>query len=386
MRRSIVGSTRASSSSRSTVAALVGLDALDPHPGAQPLDQLLGRGDADVGGDQGVLDLLPGVLVEAVPGQQREQGPAQAPCERARRWRRRTSRPAVPSGRSRVVTGAAGSSGAAGGASSVIVPPGAAGGTSRAGGCLRPLTRATRPTTRPHDQDRRDDDDEDGDAAHARSNQNAGSRRRQRCASTALRRRDCGCVGLGDVDARQCGVHAATAWTSAEGHARHEGVLARGRDQATSSKIDTLAMAAAFHPLRCRTCGPRELPRNDFVLRRSDGCRPDLRAQERRLRDEVGRTPPGDVPADVQERSRPSRTTPSPTTTRPGCATGRSATGTPSSACASTWPTRHTPTHGCCARWTPIDLSSRRYPDLEVLYRVADGLVTDYSAAWSTSC
>jgi CDP-glycerol glycerophosphotransferase (TagB/SpsB family) len=28
----------------------------------------------------------------------------------------------------------------------------------------------------------------------------------------------------------------------------------------------------------------------------------------------------------------------------------------------------------------PIDLSSRRYPDLEVLYRVADGLVSDYSS------
>ena len=40
------------------------VDALDLHPGAQPLDELLGRRDADVGGDQGVLDLLPGVLVE----------------------------------------------------------------------------------------------------------------------------------------------------------------------------------------------------------------------------------------------------------------------------------------------------------------------------------
>ena len=29
--------------------------------------------DADVGGEQGVLDLLPGVLVEVVAGQQREQ-------------------------------------------------------------------------------------------------------------------------------------------------------------------------------------------------------------------------------------------------------------------------------------------------------------------------
>ncbi len=32
------------------------------------------------------------------------------------------------------------------------------------------------------------------------------------------------------------------------------------------------------------------------------------------------------------------------------------------------------------SRLDTIDLSSRRYPDLEVLYRVADALVTDYSS------
>ncbi len=47
--------------------------ALDLDPGAQPLDQLLGRAHADVGGEQGVLDLLPGVLVDDVAGQQGEQ-------------------------------------------------------------------------------------------------------------------------------------------------------------------------------------------------------------------------------------------------------------------------------------------------------------------------
>ena len=39
----------------------------------RPLDQFLGGGDADVGGEQGVLDLLPGVLVEVLARQQREQ-------------------------------------------------------------------------------------------------------------------------------------------------------------------------------------------------------------------------------------------------------------------------------------------------------------------------
>ncbi len=56
----------------------VGRRALHPQPGAQPLDQLLGRHDTDVGGQQGVLDGLPGVLVEAVAAQQGRQAAAQA--------------------------------------------------------------------------------------------------------------------------------------------------------------------------------------------------------------------------------------------------------------------------------------------------------------------
>jgi hypothetical protein len=45
------------------------------HPGplAQLADDLLGGCDADVGGDQGLLELLPGVLVQLVPRQQRQQ-------------------------------------------------------------------------------------------------------------------------------------------------------------------------------------------------------------------------------------------------------------------------------------------------------------------------
>ena len=53
------------------------LAALDPEPGPQPLHELLGRPDADVGGEQGVLDGLPGVLVQLLPAQQREQAAAQ---------------------------------------------------------------------------------------------------------------------------------------------------------------------------------------------------------------------------------------------------------------------------------------------------------------------
>ena len=54
------------------------LPALDPEPLTQPLHEGLGGGDADVGGEQGVLDLLPGVLVEAVAAQQGQQALAQA--------------------------------------------------------------------------------------------------------------------------------------------------------------------------------------------------------------------------------------------------------------------------------------------------------------------
>ena len=45
--------------------------------GAQPLDDLRGRGEADVGGQEGLLDLLPVVLGELLPGQHGEQAAAQ---------------------------------------------------------------------------------------------------------------------------------------------------------------------------------------------------------------------------------------------------------------------------------------------------------------------
>ena len=77
-RRSIVGSTSAISSSRSMSADLgrVG-GALDAHARPQPLDELLRRGDAQVGREEGLLDLVPGVLVDVLPAEQREQSAAQ---------------------------------------------------------------------------------------------------------------------------------------------------------------------------------------------------------------------------------------------------------------------------------------------------------------------
>ena len=119
------GSTRVSSSSRSrarTDSASRDAERLDP--GAQPLDQLLGRADADVGGEQGVLDLLPGVLVEPVAGQQGEQAAAEGALRAASRPRSRTSRPAAGSG---VSVRAAGAVGSPGGATTVTSPVGSGG-------------------------------------------------------------------------------------------------------------------------------------------------------------------------------------------------------------------------------------------------------------------
>src|SRR5690606_37436543 len=60
-----------------TAQLLGGAGAEDLHALPQPLDELLGGLHADVGGEQGVLDLLPGVLVEVLAGQQGEQALAE---------------------------------------------------------------------------------------------------------------------------------------------------------------------------------------------------------------------------------------------------------------------------------------------------------------------
>ena len=52
-----------------------GTEHLDPL--AQPLDEFLGGRDSDVCDEQGLLDLLPGFLVEVLPGQQGEQSLAE---------------------------------------------------------------------------------------------------------------------------------------------------------------------------------------------------------------------------------------------------------------------------------------------------------------------
>ena len=132
-----------------------GVPALDPQPGAQALDQLLGGRDTDVGGQQGVLDGLPGVLVEAVAAEQREQ-PAPEPALRAGEplaQPHQRARPCSPASRGRA-------------------PPRRR--TTSAGGAMTSAGRARRrlddvaspPSARRGTDDEADDaeDDNDGDA------------------------------------------------------------------------------------------------------------------------------------------------------------------------------------------------------------------------------
>ena len=129
--RSIDGSTRASRSSWSQRRAGLVRGVLDLDPGAQLVDQF-GRGlDAEVRGEQGVLDLLPGLLVELAPGEEREQALPSAgsngPAARAGRWRR-------PAGASGVST--VGRLGGGGRVSSVTSVDSAGGGSVSTGARL----------------------------------------------------------------------------------------------------------------------------------------------------------------------------------------------------------------------------------------------------------
>jgi CDP-glycerol glycerophosphotransferase (TagB/SpsB family) len=146
----------------------------------------------------------------------------------------------------------------------------------------------------------------------------------------------------------------------------------------TSSKVDSLAMAAAFHPLRIHEMWPTGLPRNDFVVRPDNLLPRDLLGQVDQLRSEVG----GrrlvmflptfkDAQADAYYRFTDSEID-----------------------WLRRWMDQHDAVLGVrehmadrahtyaqmLAPLEPINLSSRRYPDLEPLYRVAEALISDYSS------
>ena len=155
---------------------------------------------------------------------------------------------------------------------------------------------------------------------------------------------------------------------------RHAGLCA----VITSSKVDTLAMAAAFGPLTVRDMWPTGLPRNDFIVRETSLLPADLREQEEDLSAELGdRRLVMFLP------------------------TFKAAQGEAYYEFSAAeldwlgeWAQRHHAVLGIrehmndkahtysrmLAPLNPINLSARRFPTLEILYRVAHGLVTDYSS------
>ena len=146
----------------------------------------------------------------------------------------------------------------------------------------------------------------------------------------------------------------------------------------TSSRIDTLAMATAFWPMSYPDMWTTGLPRNDYITCPADRLPEDLRAQETRLRAELG------------DR----RLVMFLPTYKVDQADGyyQFAPGELDQLAA--WMERHHAVLGVrehmadrartywhqLAPLGSIDLSSRRFPSLEVLYRAADGLVSDYSS------
>jgi CDP-glycerol glycerophosphotransferase (TagB/SpsB family) len=146
----------------------------------------------------------------------------------------------------------------------------------------------------------------------------------------------------------------------------------------TSSKLDTLTMTAAFHPLRIHEMWPTGLPRNDFVVRPDDRLPADLLAQVEQLRSEVGGR----------------RLVMFLPTFKDGQADAYYHFTGGEIDWLRGWMARHDAVLGVrehmadkartysqmLAPLEPINLSSRRYPDLEPLYRVADALISDYSS------
>jgi CDP-glycerol glycerophosphotransferase (TagB/SpsB family) len=150
------------------------------------------------------------------------------------------------------------------------------------------------------------------------------------------------------------------------------------RSVITSSAIDTLAMTSAFYPLTHAQMWQTGLPRNDLVNRPTALLPPDLAEQRHRLERELaGRRLVMFLPTFKRDQDDSYyRFTPSDLERL------------------DVWAKRHDAAIGLrehmadrsqtyarlLAPLGPLDLSSRRYPDLEVLYALADGLISDYSS------
>jgi CDP-glycerol glycerophosphotransferase (TagB/SpsB family) len=146
----------------------------------------------------------------------------------------------------------------------------------------------------------------------------------------------------------------------------------------SSSKMDTLAMAAAFYPLSYREVWATGLPRNDFILRAEAALPADLREQGERLRGQLGGR----------------RLVLFSPTFKNSQEDGYYKFGADELAFLGDWLQRHHAVLGVREHMADkartysrmlsplgiLDLSSSRYPDIEILYREAALLVTDYSS------
>ncbi len=146
----------------------------------------------------------------------------------------------------------------------------------------------------------------------------------------------------------------------------------------TSSRIDSLAMSAAFFPLELQDMWVTGLPRNDFIVCPTTRLPDDLHHQQLRLEEELaGRRLLMFLPTfkDGQADSYYRFTPDEVEWLRAWCERHHAVIGVREHMAdqAGTY-------SRALAPLDPIDLSSRRYPDLEVLYRAADALMSDYSS------
>ena len=144
----------------------------------------------------------------------------------------------------------------------------------------------------------------------------------------------------------------------------------------TSSKIDTLAMATAFWPLSYPDMWNTGLPRNDFILCDETSFPRTSGLMSGQLRDLVGdRRLVMFLPTFKETRARPTTVL---ADELDWLGTGCDAN-TPSSGVREHMADRPEPTAHSRAAWLHRPVLPK-FPHFEVLYRVSDALVTDYSS------